>query len=63
MEAIEWTLAAGVGILLLLVLMLGLLAVGVWLLRLICRIWNGTASARHQEHPPRSASTGGEADV
>jgi hypothetical protein len=42
MKAIEGTLAAGVGILLLLVLMLGLLAIGAWLLRLICRIWNGT---------------------
>jgi hypothetical protein len=40
MEAIEWTLATAVGILLLLVLMLALLATGAWLLRLICRIWN-----------------------
>jgi hypothetical protein len=40
MEAVEWALATIVGILLLLVLMLGLLALGVWLLRLICRIWN-----------------------
>jgi hypothetical protein len=63
MELIEWTLATGVGILLLLVLMLGLLAVGVWLLRLICRIWNGPAPARRHEQPPQGASTGGEADV
>jgi hypothetical protein len=63
MEVIEWTLAAGVGILLLLVLMLALLAVGAWLLRLICRIWNGTAPARRHEQPPQSASTGGDADV
>ena len=45
MEVIEWALATGVGILLLLVLMLGLLAIGVWLLRQICRIWNGTPPA------------------
>lgn len=62
MEVIEWTLATGVGILLLLVLMLGLLALGAWLLRLICRIWNDTAPAR-REQPPPSASAGGEADV
>jgi hypothetical protein len=43
MKAIEWSLATGVGILLLLVLMLGLLTIGAWLLRLICRIWNGNA--------------------
>jgi hypothetical protein len=44
MEAIQWVLATAVGILLLLVLMLGLLAVGAWLLRWICRIWNGDAA-------------------
>jgi hypothetical protein len=63
MEVIEWALATGVGILLLLVLMLGLLTVAAWLLRLICRIWNGTAPARRHEQPPQSASTTGEADV
>ncbi|HJU03120.1 MAG TPA: hypothetical protein VJ966_18135 [Actinomycetes bacterium] len=63
MEIIEWTLAAGIGILLLLVLMLGLLAVGAWLVRLICRIWNDTAPARRHEQPSPRASTGEEADV
>jgi hypothetical protein len=45
MEAVEWALAAMVGVLLLIVLMLGLLVLGVWLLRMLCRIWNGTQPA------------------
>jgi hypothetical protein len=45
MEAVEWALATIVGILLLLVLMLGLVALGFWLLRLICRIWNARPPA------------------
>jgi hypothetical protein len=45
MEGIEWALATVVGILLLLVLMLALLALGAWLLRLICRIWNARPPA------------------
>jgi hypothetical protein len=63
MEAIEWTLATSVGILLLLVLMLGLLAIGVWLLRFICRVWNDSAPASSHEQNPPSARAGGEADA
>jgi hypothetical protein len=44
MGPIVWVLTKVIGILLLLVLMLGLLGVGVWLLRWICRVWNGGAA-------------------
>jgi hypothetical protein len=55
MEAVEWALATLVGILMLLVLMLGLVAVGAWLLRTICRIWNdrppSTSSSNREDVP------------
>jgi hypothetical protein len=40
MEPIFWALTTLIGLLLLVVLMLGLLGIGAWLLRWICRIWH-----------------------
>ncbi|HEU4396353.1 MAG TPA: hypothetical protein VFU54_00790 [Actinomycetota bacterium] len=53
MEAVEGALAAMVGVVLLLVLLLGLLVIGVWLLRVLCRIWSGTppATGDHEDVP------------
>jgi hypothetical protein len=48
MEAILGVLTTVIGVLLLLVLALGLLATGAWLLRWICRIWGGGAAGNRR---------------